>query len=146
MLVAPSLSCTKVPSWISLTPEAPGRMAPSSVLTGTELTAEQHGRDSALESGTQLLPGFLSWLTCSPAVRSPWQLGFPGVHTLSYAGEIHLRLLEAEATWIQRSLQPSSSRRACQAQGTAELRSYSSLLGAAPFLQAVWGCASPWKR
>lgn len=140
-----------------LTPEAPGRTAPSSALTGRELTAEQStAGDSALESGSQLLPGLLFWPTAYPAAAQVPVLThlltrrvepLPVVvsrntHTLSYAGEIHLRLLEAEATWIQGCLQPSSSR----PQGAAELRSYSSLLGAAPFLQAVWGCASPWKR
>lgn len=43
-------------------------MAPSSALTGTELTAEQStAGDLALESGSQLLPGFLFWPTAYPA-------------------------------------------------------------------------------
>lgn len=65
-----------------------------------------------------LLPGLLFWPTAYPAAAQVPVLThlltrrvepLPVVvsrntHTLSYAGEIHLRLLEAEATWIQGSL------------------------------------------
>lgn len=53
---------------------------------------------------------------------------------------------EAEAMWTQCSMQPDLPGEPYRPREAAELRSYLSSLGAAPFLQAVQGCASPWKR